>query len=429
MNKSNVTVVGAGAAGLAAARALAEAGANVTVLEARNRIGGRIHTLHESNETFELGAEFVHGRPSELWRLIQEANLQTVEVHGEQFCYQHNALQDCGSQWGHDFELIENLKAWKSPDISFADYLAHHRVSAQRREHLISYVEGFNAADHRRIGVAALGKQQAAEDAIEGGQSFRLPGGYSQVPEYLASKLLLAGGRISLETQVESIRWKPRDVELRCSNGKQFSAHCAIITLPLGVLQQNTVKFDPSPGSILKLAASSCMGNARRIELFFRERFWASPQSRVAHKKIEALSFLFAFREIPSTWWTQFPVCNGRITAWVGGPRADTLARMDTAALGKLSCAALSRFFDMETAELERLLVLCRSHDWQRDPLSAGAYSYLPAGSLSIPEQMSQSVENTLYFAGEHTDTTGHWGTVHAALRTGLRAAQQILKR
>ena len=381
--------------------------------------------------TFELGAEFVHGRPPELWRIIHEGNLRTEQVRGEQFCYENGALKDCGSQWAQDFDLIENLKQWRQPDCSFAEYLDRENIDPQCREHLISYVEGFNAADHRRIGVVSLGKQQTAEDAIEGDKSFRLPGGYSQVPEFVAKKVLFAGGRISLDTHVESIAWKQGHVEIRCSiNGQptHFAADCAVITLPLGVLQHNSVKFDPPPEDILSLASASCMGHVRRVELLFRERFWAHATSPSANRKLDELSFLFAFREIPSTWWTQFPTRNGRLTAWVGGPRSDALANMDAPELGRRACALLSRFFSVKNGDLQNLLLQSHSHDWQRDPLAMGAYSYIPSGAISVPEQMSRPVDNTLYFAGEHTDTTCHWGTVHAALRSGLRAAEQVLK-
>ena len=79
-------------------------------------------------------------------------------------------------------------------------------------------------------------------------------------------------------------------------------------------------------------------------------------------------------------------------------------------------------------SDLPALLTSFYIHDWQSDPYSLGAYSYAPAGALTASDALAIPVENTLYFAGEHTDITGHWGTVHAALRSGLRAASQILE-
>jgi monoamine oxidase len=430
MSDENIIIVGAGVAGLAAGRRLAESGKTVTIVEARNRIGGRIYTHRSGNQMFELGAEFVHGRPPDLWELIREANLRTEEMDGEQICYENGDLTKCGSGWEHDLELLEQLKTRTEIDCSFADYLDQHKVEGTRRQHLVSYIEGFNAADHRVIGVAALGKQQAAEDKIDGDKIFRVCGGYSQVPEFLAAKVLSAGGRIILNTQVQSIAWKRGEVELTCSvrdEIERINANRAVITLPLGVLQQGSVKFLPSPQHILQTAHSLRMGHVRRIDLLFQERFWATWQDRTPHLQLEELSFLFAFTEIPSTWWTQLPSRNAHLTGWVGGPRADTLADLNEHELGTKVCEVLARLFKANPEQLHSLLLECHSHDWQRDPLSFGAYSYVPTGAISAPDRMTEPVENTLYFAGEHTDTTGHWGTVHAALRSGVRAARQIV--
>ncbi len=430
MAEKNVIVIGAGVAGLAAGRLLAEAGAKVTVLESRDRIGGRIYTLRSGDRKFELGAEFVHGLPPELWQLLEEANLRTEELDGRQICYEQGELKNCGSGWEHDLEMLEQLKEWRKRDCPFADFLDQQRIEGARREHLVSYVEGFNAADHRAIGVTALGKQQAAEDEIDGARIFRVCEGYARVPEFLAEKLRSAGGEILLDTHVQSIAWKPGSVAITGSargKVKRFTANSAVITLPLGVLQQGSVQFAPEPAKILHAAQSLRMGHVRRADLFFRERFWADEKYFLQHPPFDDLSFLFAFQQIPSTWWTQFPSRNGNLTAWVGGPRADTLAELNAADLSKKICGALSKMFRMDAKQMDALLVECHSHDWQRDPYSLGAYSYVPAGAISAPDEMTQPVEDTLYFAGEHTDTTGHWGTVHAALRSGVRAAKQIL--
>ncbi len=417
-------------AGLTAGRVLAEAGEDVTVVEARHRVGGRIHTLRAAGEVLELGAEFVHGLPPELWQVIREANLRTEELKGKQICYQHGRLEDCDRNWEQDFDLLEKLKGWNEPDCSFSDYLGQMNVKPEQRQKLISYVEGFNAADHRVIGVASLGKQQAAEDEIEGDRLFRLCDGYARVPEFIAEKLQLAGGELSLDTHVQLVDWEPGRVKLTASISGQtkcFTADRAVITLPLGVLQHGSVKFNPEPGEILQQAQRIRMGIVRRIELLFEERFWAKCNGGTSQIKLEDLSFLFAVQEIPPTWWTQFPSRNGCLTAWAGGQRADNLAAMNTIQLRRKACEVLARIFDLSVETLDALLIECHSHDWQSDPLSLGAYSYIPAGAILIPNQMAEPVRDTLYFAGEHTDTTGHWGTVHAALRSGLRAASQIL--
>src|SRR5580693_7532467 len=119
-NIYDVVVIGAGMAGLTAARALAEAKLKVLVVEAQDRIGGRIWTRRVGNETIELGAEFIHGRPPELWALIEEAGLETYERKGEQICFEDGSLNDCAGKMDEVFEPLEKLKKFKGEDISFA---------------------------------------------------------------------------------------------------------------------------------------------------------------------------------------------------------------------------------------------------------------------------------------------------------------------
>jgi len=166
------------------------------------------------------------------------------------------------------------------------------------------------------------------------------------------------------------------------------------------------------------------MGQVCRFTLLFREQFWRSlsPQPGLSE-----MSFLFSFSEMPPVWWTPHPKTSNSITGWVGGPRSQALAGMDVEELGLHACATLSRIFGLEQNYVRERLLGCYTHDWQNDSFSGGAYSYVATGGLDASRQMSEPVENTLYFAGEHTDITGHWGTVHAAMRSGLRAAAQVL--
>jgi monoamine oxidase len=92
------------------------------------------------------------------------------------------------------------------------------------------------------------------------------------------------------------------------------------------------------------------------------------------------------------------------------------------------SLETLAKVFNRPVAELQGLLSSWHTHDWLADPYAGGAYSYVPVGALDAPERMTHPVEDTLYFAGEHTDVTGHWGTVHAALQSGTLAAERLLR-
>jgi monoamine oxidase len=422
-NTYDVVVVGAGMAGLTAARALAEAGMKVLVVEAQDRIGGRIWTRHVGDEAIELGAEFIHGRPPELWALIEEAGLETYERGGAQLCFEDGALSDCSGEMATVFEPLEKLEDFAGPDMSFAEYLYREQIPMEERGRIIGYVEGFNAADHREVSVASLGAQQKAEDADGSNHNYRLRGGYDQLPRYLSERIAEFGGKVLTGTPVKGIRWEEGQVEV-VSDLWSFNAPHAVVTLPLAVLQCGKVKIEPRPRQIMEAAERLRMGQVRRFTLLFAEKFWEGLPPQPA---LSEMSFLFAFTEMPPVWWTTHPEVSHTITGWVGGPRSAALTGLDAKTLGDKACATLARIFGLRKQRIHGLLKGCYTHDWQHDRFSLGAYSYVAAGGLDASRRMTEPVADTLFFAGEHTDITGHWGTVHAAIRSGLRAAEQVL--
>jgi monoamine oxidase len=410
-------------AGLTAARTLAEAGRKVLVVEAQDRIGGRIWTRHVGDEAIELGAEFIHGRPPELWALIDEAGLETYERGGTQICFEDGELSKCGSVMEEVFEPLEKLKEFKGPDMSFAEFLDREQTPAEERGPMTGFVEGFNAADHREISAASLGAQQKAEDASGSDHNYRLRGGYDQLPRYLSERITEFGGRVLTGTPVREIRWEQGHAEI-VSDLWNFNAPHVVVTLPLAVLRSGSVKIAPQPHQILEAAERLRMGQARRFTLLFAEKFWENLPQQPA---LNEMSFLFAFTEMPPVWWTPHPEPSYTITGWAGGPRSAALTGLDAKTLGSKACTTLARIFGLRKERIHKLLKGCYTHDWQHDRFSLGAYSYVATGGLDASRRMTEPVEDTLFFAGEHTDVTGHWGTVHAAMRSGLRAAEQIL--
>jgi monoamine oxidase len=422
-NMYDIVVVGAGMAGLTAARALAERGRKVLVVEAQDRVGGRIWTRHVGDEAIELGAEFIHGRPPELWALIEEAGLETYERKGTQICFEDGALNDCGGKMDEVFEPLEKLKKFSGQDMTFAEYLDREQTPMEERGPMIGYVEGFNAADHREVSVASLGAQQKAEDAIEGDHTYRLLGGYDQLPRYLSEKITELGGKVLTGTPVKEIRWEQGWVEI-VSDLWSFTAPQVVITLPLAVLQSGSVTISPPPNSVLEAAGRLRMGQVRRFTLLFAEKFWDSVSPQPA---LSEMGFLFAFSEMPPVWWTPHPEASHTITGWVGGPRSAALTGLDAKTLARKACTTLARIFGLRKERVHGMLKGCYTHDWRHDRFTLGAYSYVATGGLDASKEMAEPVADTLFFAGEHTDVTGHWGTVHAAMRSGLRAAEQVL--
>jgi monoamine oxidase len=445
----DIIIVGAGMAGLTAARALANSGQRVGIIEARHRVGGRICTAHVDDGAgrldtpVELGAEFVHGLPPETWSLIREAGLATYEIDGVELCSSGGALQIHQHSDG-GISVLEHMLAREATlapdcDLTFAAYLAGVAIDQAARTRAVEYVEGFNAADSAVISVKALAMQQRAEDAIDSDRLFKLVHGYIGLPRFLAKQIEGAGGRILLDSVAQRISWQRGAVRVsgvhQRGDGFALAAKRALVCVPLGVLQANAIEFAPHPGTILVQVRRLAMGPVMRMTLLFRSRFWAAsdlPKRSVEVRAgLDRLSFLFTHGALPSTWWTPMPDTAAMITAWVGGPKValiesapGTAAKAE--ALLKRCLATLGNALGVSTADLQRLLLSSHCHDWQADPYAHGAYSYVPAGAIDASAKLTEPVEDTLYFAGEHTDISGHWGTVHAAVRSGLRAAAQL---
>ena len=417
----DVVVIGAGVAGLAAAAELAEHGLRVRVFEARDRVGGRILTVRPDGLSLpiELGAEFVHGRPPELLRLLDDAKAEIEEQAGTDVCWDGRALQICPED--NSEQILDQLGdvAKRDGDMSFESFLSRVNLLSEDKDSVRSFVEGFNAADASLISILALSYQQQEEEKIEGSRSWRPRAGYDAVPQHLAHRAQHAGAAILLRSQVSEVDWRPGSVVIRCEDGRNWQAQRAIITLPLGVLQAGDVRFKPSPDAVLSAARQMAMGSALRLVMVFRSAFWRT--------KFPEVGFIFAEGLIPGTWWTQYPNNEPVLVAWIGGPKAAAQRFDDPTNLLADSLSSLERAFGLTENSLASELISWHLHDWCRDPHSRGAYSYVPVGAMNCSKEMTNPVEDTLFFAGEHTDTSGHWGTVHGALRSGLRASQQVL--
>ncbi len=410
-------VLGAGMAGLTSARRIAEAGKRVLLLEAQAQVGGRMRTRHVPGlaRPVELGAEFVHGRPPELLALLDEASLAITEGEGDQLCFLEGQVQDCPEDEGA-WQLLAGMEqvAARGEDMSFNRYLAQSDASDADKQRARNYVEGFNAADAELIGIVGLAQQQAAEDAIDGDRVARVDRGYEAVAEYVGQRAKAAGASVLLRTPVARVQWSRGQCTVTAVDGRSWDARLVLCALPLGVLQNAPALFAPQPEQALAAAASLRAGAVERIVLEFRDRWWAKVHPH--------MHFLFAQGCYPPTWWTTAKIESPLLTGWAGGPRARL--SNDADALGREALRTLESIFGRS---LEGELVRVHHHDWQGDPYARGAYSYVPAGASGAPAVLAEAVEDTLLFAGEHTDVTGHPGTVHGAMRSGLRAAAQAL--
>ena len=386
------------------------------VVEARDRVGGRIHTLRERAWPLpvELGAEFIHGRAEALWRILRRARLRVGEHRDHHLIKRGRELVDGGSVWKQVHSLLE---ASVEPDVPFVARLRKARLPKAVRAMAAAYVEGFHAARVDRASVQAIAQQQAAAEAIDGEGTRRLLDGYDAIPARLQSALI----DVRLSSVVTGIRWKRGQVELQLASplGKKLpaiSARAAIVTLPLGVLQARVVRFTPRlPSGKTRAIAQLAMGPVVKIVLRFRRAFFPV-----------RLSFVHSPGALVPTWWRPLPFEAPVLVGWTGGPAAEKLSFLDEPRVVEVALSSLARTLALPRKVVDGELEAWRVCDWQRDPFARGAYSWVPVGALPAQRALAAPVDDTLFFAGEATNFEGHSGTVHGAIESGERAALEV---
>jgi monoamine oxidase len=439
--KIDVVVIGAGAAGVAAARALHDAGVSVVVLEARDRIGGRMFTHRDPDAAvpIELGAEFVHGRAGELNELLDDARLSSVDVAGERYAPAGRGLRPLTDFWEQLDRVMRRLpkqgasapsgRRASKGDRSFREFLDTRpggRRLARERRLALQWVEGFHAADARIISAHALADGGWPADDVEERRLARVIDGYDRVVDWLASPL---AARIRLGSVVTRVRWREGSVEVHIQHPGRprpaIAARAAVIGVPLGVLKASPgdaggIEFVPPLDR--KQDALNCLavGSVVRVVFRLRERIWA-PQ-------YDNLSFLHSNDPDFPTWWTSYPMRTPVIVGWCGGPAARRLSELPMDELKSRAVTSLSRQLRVSRSRLRLLVEGFWTHDWQHDPFARGAYSYVAVGGTDATAALARPLRHTLFFAGEAVDTEGGTGTVDGAISSGRRSAKQVLR-
>lgn len=431
MSAYDIILVGAGAAGLLAARNLARMGQRVILLEARNRAGGRIHSVigHGFTGPTEGGAEFLHGDVALSQALLQEAGILTHDTAGKNYEVAQGHAQESGGFFEELPLLLEKLHALEH-DVPLAEFLAQQfpgPANEALRDMATRFAEGYDAADSRRASAFALREEWSGNGAED---SPRPEGGYGRLVESLVEQLKAAGGELRLSTEVQEVRWSAGSVEIQCAGGQTFRAARALLTLPLGVLQAEEgtpgyVRFSPEIPAYRAAATALGVGPVIKFLLEFTDAFWLTPSDAVGHPMPE-MGFLFSDAAVP-TWWSQLPGNRPLLTGWVAGPAAAALRETSEAELLTLALNSLAYLFTSTPEFLRQQLCAHCVVNWGADPYARGAYTYATVGAAAAHQVLQQPIADTLYFAGEGIYTGPHTGTVEAALVSGEAVATLLL--
>ena len=418
----DAVVIGAGIAGLTAARDLVRAGLDIVIVEARNRTGGRVHTLHEPAEHgLEIGAQMIHGSRASTWELIHEFGIATRSIGN----WSRWILQADGTfqQPGVGLEdatysrLTEAFHAHRGEDIPYGAFL--DRIDLTEAERVIANESALGfSAEPDEIGLRSAMEDNAAWE-IYIDDNFHVIGGYDAVPNGLAAHL---GDRIRLESVVEGIELGQDGVKIsyqREGRADTLLARRAVITLPIGVLQSGRPAFEPDL-PVWKRRSIDALGMGRVVvlPLLFRDWFWRGRQPGLTSWRAHGGRVSF---------WDPHPPGTGMpvLQTWISGRRAQEVSDLGPQGGVDRVLAWIEEAFPGSGAR-DRL-EWWGIGDWVRDPYSLGSYSFTRPGGYRGRAVLGTPIQERLYFAGEATAPAPHYQTVHGAYSSGRRAAREIL--
>ena len=419
--RKRVIVVGAGIAGLGAAATLRERGFDVTVLEARDRIGGRVNSVERFGTTIDLGAAWIHdSRGNPLTVIAKAAGLETVVTD-----YDRVMLRSAG-QKPVSSVITERAMAARDRIIDSLysqaeNYPRSNLAPALAREIRKQGLSGTSAeALNWLLGVEfpldlgaappqlSLGGFNEGEE-YDGGPDLLIKGGASQLINKIAE-----GTKVETGAEVTSIKLSGSSVEVRTRSGSVVRADGCVVTIPLGVLKAGGVRFDPPlPAASRRAISRIGFGLLDKVFLSYGSSWWPEAINQLGTVGEPLANTISVF---PLSRLTGTPLAVG-IT---GGPYAAGLEKAGSSAMTAAVIERLRAGFGTAATPVAR-----EQTNWRKDPFSRGSYSYLGPNSSYGDRVALGKLNRRLILAGEHTSIERP-ATMDGAWLAGKAAARRL---
>lgn len=429
-NELPIVVIGAGSSGLSTAKTLQEAGKKVIVLEARDRVGGRVNSQQFKDYTVDLGASWIHGIDggNPLWEIVQKNHIKTKVYNYDQSTFFHKngkAFTDKEYQVFEKFiekieEELPTFPSTVSADEAIKTILNRMDLTTTLfpdKEALKQSLYGYYVYSATDPFASSLDKLSSHYMEFEGffpGDEVVFPNGYSQVMHALAKDL-----DIKTNVQVKEINYNDENVDIIDQNQQHYLASKVVVTVPLGVLKKNVIQFKPELPTEYKEAIQKIgFGSFNKVFLEFDKPFPFNTKNLKNDIYFNYKGQWFNILDMSK------PYQKPMYLILFGGPYAEWINTASDKEVWEFLHTGLTETFKNVPQKPKNMIVT----RWGNDPYAYGSFSYsTPEFNYNVVHTLQQPIQNKVYFAGEHTSFE-YSSTVHGAYLSGQDAAKKILE-
>lgn len=416
-----ILIVGAGAAGLYVADLLMEKGLNVTVLEASERIGGRILSVRGVTDfPVELGADTIKTEESLLLKVTSGLNLNVSDLAAgrENLFYLNGQIKSAG-EWATDASFaaaqhfVSNPPFSDNTDQTILQAIQEAGLSSDTYLILESQLGDQLGSDNNRISISGV---KGSLNLPTNSKSLALAN--NPLQDILFSRFSKVLDHIQYSTKVLSIDYSGEEISIVTNNGN-LTANKVVLTVPVSIIKRGDVNFIPAlPDDKLQALNRMGMDGAMKMMLKFNRNFWGQATYKIFGG--ELIPVYEGAGAVKST-------TNRTLIATAFGSEAEALTGLNDEEIKARLIAELDAMFDGNASTNNELNAFIKK-DWSADENIRGGYSYpLPGGSNNDRIVFSAPVQDKLYFAGEAANVNGNYGTVHGALESAAKTAQEII--